>query len=204
MCYNENEVIGMIVVFGGAFNPVTNAHIEVYHYINKKMNPKRFLFLPVSSAYTKSDLASNYHRISMLKLATKEFDNVEVSELEISDSDFLGTYQSLIRISDRYQDQVAFVIGADNIKGMENWINIEGILSEFTIIVLNRDNQNIDKLIQQNKLLQRFQSSFIIYNSFEMNMSSTLFRETMNENYVPKKVYQYIIDNELYRGDQDV
>jgi nicotinate-nucleotide adenylyltransferase len=204
MCYNENEVIGMIVVFGGAFNPVTNAHIEVYQYINKKLSPNRFLFLPVSSAYTKSDLASNYHRLSMLRLATKDFDNVEVSELEISDSDFLGTYQSLIRISDRYQDQVAFVIGADNMKGMENWINVEGILSEFTIIVLNRDNQHIDELIQQNKLLQRYRSSFIIYNSFEMNVSSTLFRETMDKNFVPEEVYQYIIENELYRGDEDV
>ena len=85
----------MIVVFGGAFNPVTNGHTEVYKYVNKNFTDIRFVFLPVSSAYTKSDLASNYHRLNMLKLATKEYDNCVISDLEISDSDFLGTYQSL-------------------------------------------------------------------------------------------------------------
>ena len=136
----------MKVIFGGAFNPVTTAHIKVCEYVLNKVNAKEFIFLPVSSAYTKSDLASNYHRLNMLKLATKNCDKALVSSLEIEDNDFLGTYKSLIRFYDKYEDDIAFVIGADNLELMDKWINIEGILSEFKIIVLGRDNIDINQM----------------------------------------------------------
>ena len=194
----------MIVVFGGAFNPVTNAHIEVYKYVNDKIIDSKFIFLPVSSAYTKSDLVGNYHRVNMLELATKEFNNVFISGLEISDSDFLGTYQSLIRIADNYNDDVAFVVGADNLLNMNKWINVEGILSEFKIIVLGRNKIDPIKTIRSNKVLQRFESSFIIFEDFNINISSTGFRNSFDSSVVPKIVYDYIIENELYRGEEDV
>lgn len=194
----------MIVVFGGAFNPVTNAHMEVYHYVNNKFKDIEFIFLPVSSAYTKSDLASNYHRLNMLDLATEKLENVIISDLEISDNDFLGTYRSLIRLGDFYQDEVAFVVGADNLIGMEDWINVEGILSEFKIIILGRNNIDPKEEINSNKVLKRFESSFIIFEDFNMDISSTGFRETFDETVVPKEVFEYIIENELYRGEDDV
>ncbi len=194
----------MIVVFGGAFNPVTNAHIEVYKYVMDKFVDAKFVFLPVSSAYTKSDLVGNYHRVNMLNLAIKEYPNVFINEMEISDSDFLGTYQSLIRIADSYVDEVAFVVGADNLIGMENWINVEGILSEFKIIVLGRNSIDPKKAILRNKVLERYLSSFIIFEDFNVDISSTGFRESFDKDVVPKEVYEYIIENELYRGDLDV
>lgn len=194
----------MIVVFGGAFNPVTNAHMEVYKYVNEKFPDSKFIFLPVSNAYTKSDLASNFHRVNMLELATSKFDNVFISGLEISDSDFLGTYQSLLRIADNFNDDVAFVVGADNLQHMNKWINVEGILTEFKIIVLGRNKIDPIRTIRNNKVLQRFESSFIIFEDFEINISSTGFRNSFDKNVVPEIIYEYIIENELYRGDDDV
>ena len=193
----------MIVVFGGAFNPVTNAHIAVYQYVIKKVKSEEFIFLPVSSAYTKSMLASNYHRLNMLELALEDFKNVRVSELEMNDSDFLGTYQSLIRFSDGENCQLGFVIGADNLIDMEHWINIEGILSEFKIIVLGRNGLDINALITKNTVLNKYKSSFIICDDFNMDISSTNFRETMDKDKVPRKVFEYIIDNGMYQGDDD-
>ena len=193
----------MKVIFGGAFNPVTNAHIAVYQYVIKKVKSEEFIFLPVSSAYTKSMLASNYHRLNMLELALEDFKNVRVSELEMNDSDFLGTYQSLIRFSDGENCQLGFVIGADNLIDMEHWINIEGILSEFKIIVLGRNGLDINALITKNTVLNKYKSSFIICDDFNMDISSTNFRETMDKDKVPRKVFEYIIDNGMYQGDDD-
>ena len=193
----------MKVIFGGAFNPVTNAHIKVYEYVMNKVQADEFIFLPVSSAYTKSDLASNYHRLNMLELAISELDDVRVSELEMNDSDFLGTYQSLIRFSDSEQVNVGFVIGADNLMGMHLWINIEGILSEFKIIVLSRYGIDIDKIIDSNPILKKHKNSFIICEDFNVDISSTHFRENFNSEFVPKKVYEYIVENGLYQVDDD-
>lgn len=193
----------MKVIFGGAFNPVTNAHMKVYEYVTTKVDVEEFIFLPVSNAYTKSELASNYHRKNMLEIATKDLEGVRVSELEMNDSDFLGTYQSLIRFSDSEQVEIGFVVGADNLIGMEHWINIEGILSEFRIIVLARNGLDIHKLIDENPVLKKHKSSFIICDDFNVSISSTSFRETMDPDKVPSEVYQYILDNKLYVEDDE-
>ena len=194
----------MIVVFGGAFNPVTNAHIKVCEFVNSKFSDSEFIFLPVSNAYTKSELVSNYHRVNMLEIAITECERASVNQMEISDSDFLGTYQSLIRLSDSYDDDIYFVVGADNLVGMEKWINIEGILSEFKIIVLGRNQIDPKRIILRNNVLKRYMSSFIIFEDFSVDISSTGFRKSFEQNLVPSKVYEYIIKNELYRGEDDV
>jgi len=189
------------IVFGGAFNPVTNAHIEVYKYIVSKLDIEEFIFLPVSSAYTKRELASNIHRVKMLEIATADLKNVSICRLEIDDSDFLGTYKSLIRLEDKHKCEIGFVIGADNLINMHRWINIEGILNEFKILVLGRNSVDILKAIDNNPLLKKHSKSFIIFNEFLVDISSTMFKETFDESYLDKNVYQYIIDNDLYRGE---
>ena len=194
----------MKIVFGGAFNPVTNAHIMVYEYITSKLETDEFIFLPVSNAYTKSELVSNYHRVNMLELALAKLKNVSVSELEINDTDYLGTYQSLIRLCDKNECEISFVVGADNLFNMHKWINIEGILSEFQMIVLGRNGIDISKAINSNPLLKRYKENFIILNEFKVDISSTSFRESFEKSQVNKLVYQYIIDNGLYRGDNNV
>lgn len=193
----------MKVIFGGAFNPVTKAHMQVYEYVMNRIGADEFVFLPVSNAYTKSDLASNYHRLNMLEIAIAKKDNVRVSELEMNDSDFLGTYQSLIRFSDSEKVDVGFVIGADNLMGMHLWINIQGILSEFKIIVLSRYGININKIIDGNPILKKHKNSFIICDDFNVDISSTHFREIFKKEFVPEGVFEYIVDNGLYQVDDD-
>ena len=194
----------MKIVFGGAFNPVTNAHIKVYEYLVNKLVADEFIFLPVSSAYTKSELASNYHRVNMLNLAIKPFNDISISKLEIDDINYLGTYQSLIRLCDSNDCDITFVIGADNLFNMHNWINIEGILCEFKMIVLGRNGIDINLAIESNPILRKHKESFIVFEDFNINVSSTSFRETFDKTQVNKEVYQYIIENDLYRGENDV
>ena len=188
----------MRVVFGGAFNPVTKAHMDVYHFLKEQIDFSEFIFLPVSSAYTKSELASNYHRLNMLELVTSKFADIEVSKLEIDDSDFLGTYQSLIRLYDKKEDELAFVVGADNLIKMHKWINIEGILSEFQVIVLGRNGLNIEELIRERDVLDKHRSRFLVFEDFSRNISSTTFRETLNKEDVEEEVFDYILENKLY------
>jgi nicotinic acid mononucleotide adenylyltransferase len=55
--------------------------------------------------------------------------------MECEDSDYLGTYQSLIRIQEANPtEEVVFVIGADNLAKLHKWINAESLLSEFRFI----------------------------------------------------------------------
>lgn len=193
----------MRIVFGGAFNPVTVGHMKIVEFLKKKYPMCKFTFLPVSSAYTKRSLASNFHRLNMLNLAIEDLKDVNVSSLELNDSDFLGTYQSLIRLSDTYDEEIYFVMGADNLETIDTWINASGLLSEFKFIVLARNTIDIEARIKDHPLLRKFSENFIIYKNFDMNVSSTEFRKTFNKDFVPGKVFDYIIENHLYGGDLD-
>ncbi|MBI9009721.1 MAG: nicotinate (nicotinamide) nucleotide adenylyltransferase [Tenericutes bacterium] len=188
----------MVVVFGGAFNPPTIAHKEIYFHIKKYVDFDKFIYLPVSNLYTKSSLIANVHRINMLELMVSEMDNAYVSDLETVDSDFMGTYHSLLRLQEKYDDEIAFVIGADNLFNIHDWKNSLSLLAEFKFIVINRDRLDIDAFLEKNKILAKNKDHFIILPGFDMNISSTIFRETFEPSYVPEQVFDYIMTHGLY------
>jgi len=191
----------VIVIFGGAFNPPTRAHLEIYRHVRKHVLFRKFIFLPVSSLYTKRSLASNQHRYQMLKLLVEGLEDVEVSTLELEDTDYLGTYQSLIRIQEHYpKEELAFLIGADNLTKLHKWINARSLVAEFKFIVINRNQSDIGGLIGNDPFLSEFSKQFIILPHFDYAMSSTRFRETFDELLLTKEVFSYINTHQLYRG----
>ncbi|MBN2504614.1 MAG: hypothetical protein JXB20_04650, partial [Bacilli bacterium] len=120
---------------------------------------------------------------------------------ELDDSDYLGTYQSLIRFQEHFPEQeVVFLIGADNLPKLHKWINAKSLLSEFRFVVVNRSSNNLHESIENDTFLQEYQDRFIILPSFNSEMSSTKFRDTFNKQLVHPEVYAYIQAHGLYRG----
>jgi len=191
----------MIVVFGGAFNPPTVAHKELYHHIAATVPLDLFIYLPVSNHYTKRSLESNIHRMQMLNLMSRSLANVIVSPMEFEDPEYRGTYQSLLRIQERYPTkEVAFVIGADNLFKLHKWINAESLLSEFRFILAPRDGIDVEDLFANDVFLQRHRKQFIFLPPFSSPISSTAFRESFDPTFVDPLVYEYIKLHGLYRG----
>lgn len=192
----------MIVVFGGAFNPPTIAHKEIYYLISKQFDLEKFIFLPVSTKYSKAKLIDDKHRIEMLKMMIEDLEKAEVSSMEMKDELFFGTYDSLLRIKEKYPNKdVGFVLGADNLEQLDHWLNAEKLVSEFKFIVINRHKKNLHLVIEKNPLLHQYQDHFIFLEEFHLNVSSTLFRETLDPYYVDEEIYHYIMKNDLYRGN---
>lgn len=191
----------MIVIFGGAFNPPTLAHKGIYYHIEQNIDFTEFIYLPVSNLYTKRSLESNFHRARMIELMIEDMPKARLSTLEFDDSDYQGTYQSLLRIQEKYPtEEIAFVIGADNLKKLEKWINAKSLLSEFLFIILNRNHSQIENYILNDPFLHSYLNRFIILPDFDMNISSTAFRETFDPSYLDPKVFSYIMENGIYRG----
>lgn len=191
----------MIVIFGGAFNPPTIAHKEIYYHVLKFIPFTEFVFLPVSSLYTKRSLASNFHRLQMLNLLIKDLPNSSISTLEFDDSDYIGTYQSLLRIQEKYPNQeLSFIIGADNLIKIHKWINAKALLTDFKFIVINRSLTDMKNYIQNDLFLKEYSSRFVLLPDFNLDISSTAFRETFDQKIVTKEIYQYIQIQGLYRG----
>ena len=189
----------MIVVFGGAFNPPTIAHKEIYYLISQQMNISQFIFLPVSKKYSKANLIDDNHRLKMLDLMIKNMPKAIVSTMETEDETFLGTYVSLTRIKKANPNHsIAFVLGADNLEHLDQWKHATQLVKEFQFIVIKRNQKDLHQLINDHPLLEAYKHHFRFINHFESNVSSTLFRETHDPEYVDEDVYHYIMKNELY------
>lgn len=185
----------MNIVFGGSFNPPTKAHYEMCKFLLNNFNIENLIILPVSDSYDKNSIINSYHRINMINIMIKDLKNTKIENIEI-EKKYTGTYQSLEYLSRLYKD-IYFVMGADNLQRFDEWINYEKLINEFKFIVFQRNNINIDELI--NNKYEKYKNNFIIID-FKENISSTDVRNDLlnNKNNLLEGIYDYIVNNNLY------
>lgn len=200
----ENRVIA---VFGGSFNPPINSHISLAKKIVEKCeNIEKLIFVPVSTRYQKMELVNDEYRYNMLKLICENEDKLEVSDIELRHDKQLYTIETLNLIKEQYNNyDVWFVMGTDNLKELETWSKPEQLLSNYKILVLNREDDNLEKIIQNSDLLKRYRESLIQINGIEkIDLSSTMIRDKLKKGedikeYVPNYILEYIEENKLYK-----
>lgn len=196
----------MIAVCGGSFNPPTKAHIEMIKKVGNLNYIEKTIILPVGDFYNKEELVSSEHRINMLNLIFDGMDKFIVSDLEAKSDKQLKTLESLRLIKECYPDKdIAFVMGADNLKDIKNWYKYEKILSGFNFIVFDRDNLSALDIIKNDVVLKDYRHKFFIERlNVENGISSTKVRKLIKENkryseYLQYDVYEYIKKNKLYK-----
>ena len=198
----------IIAVFGGSFNPPLNSHFSLAEEIlNEVQNVDKILFVPVSTNYEKPNLISNEHRYNMLKLICDKNERFDVSNIELVQEKQLHTYETLKILQEQYpENELIFVIGTDNLRELYWWGNIEILLSEFRCLVIARNDDNIDEIIESQDILKNHKNSFIRYNQqIRSNASASYVRKCLSENkyaryLLPNDIYEYIENNNLYRG----
>lgn len=194
-----------IAVFGGSFNPPTVAHLDFAKQILKNIeNVEKVIFVPVSTKYNKSGLAQDEDRFNMLKTICENEVNIEVSSIELDSSRQLYTIETLEKLQERNPDyEIYFVLGTDNLKEIETWYTSEKLLKNFKVIVLERDNDSMDEIIEANKFLKQYKDSFIKLESIKkIDLSSSYIRELIQKGQVITGLVPKEIENkvkELYR-----
>ena len=102
----------MNIVFGGSFNPITKAHLDIINKLKEKFNPENVIILPASDNYTWKNLTKSNDRLNMIKLVCKD---CIISDYELKQSTYKGTINSLNYLSKTYKD-LYFCMGADNLE----------------------------------------------------------------------------------------
>ena len=189
----------MIIIYGGAFNPPTKAHYLIAKELIEKFKPDTFYFLPVGEKYNKPGMASFENRFKMTKLLADKLVNCEVSAKE-NEQTFRGTYYMLKEFS-LVDNDLYFVMGADNFDYLDSWIMAERLIAEFKFIILTRKGFDVSQLIVQKYYNHR--NNFHIVN-VDLPISSTEFRVNKNKEILIDEVYEYIKSNNLYEVNEDV
>ena len=188
--------IKRIVVFGGSFNPPLNSHFSLAEQIvNEYEEVDKVLFVPVNNYYNKPGLLGNEHRYNMLKLVVDKNPNFGISRVELDSSRPLFTIETMELLSKEYPDyDMLFTIGSDNLKEIHTWEKAEELVTKYKILVLERDEDNMDEIITSNDFLIKHKDSFIkVKNNVRSNLSSTFVRNKINEG----KSIRYITPDEV-------
>lgn len=193
-----------LIVFGGAFNPPTKAHLKLALAAMKYIKAEKVVFVPVNDDYKKGDLISIVHRVNMLKTIENKTFQVFVSP-SIDNRDPY-TIETLRRIREEYGDyEIYFLMGADNLRQIETWHDYEALLKEFKLLVSQRDDLVIDEIINTIEVLRKnAENIYEIPRAVIEKISSTLVRKLIGlrdrkfKSYISEPIYEYILHHDLY------
>lgn len=195
-----------IGIFGGAFNPVHNGHLNIADAFYEALSLDKLLFIPTAKPPHKSDagLLSGEDRINMLRLAV-ENKPYEISTIEFERNDKSYTYDTLIELKKLYPDSEFFlIIGADQIIHFDKWYRYEDILGMVTLCTSARENEEEKQLIIKSAQRLGIKDSFYMSSRAVIKVSSSEIREKIKNgsdvsSLLPKKVFDYISEKGLYR-----
>ncbi|MBN2571209.1 MAG: nicotinate (nicotinamide) nucleotide adenylyltransferase [Ignavibacteriales bacterium] len=187
-----------IGIFGGTFDPIHIGHLINAQVVFEKRNLERIIFIPCHISPHKLDRisSSDDDRLNMLKLAISDHPYFDYSDFEINQGDISYTYHTLIEFKKKYEE-IELIIGYDNLLVFDKWFEPDKIFDMARVVVMQRPfEENI-------KSTNKYFSEAIIINTPFIDISSTELRQRVKQKlpldfFVPEKVRDYIIKNELY------
>lgn len=194
-----------MVIYGGSFNPTSLAHITLAKQLLRSLAAKELLFIPVGDHYKKKELAAAYHRVNMLKLAIGQDSRLRVSTIEIDTQKRLYTIETLDKLKNQYpESDLCFLMGTDNLRDIINWKDWERLISEYKIIVMDRGEDTLWKVLDDIKVLKSYKSSLIqIPGLLQSTISSTMIRNNIKAkrnigHLTTVEIIKYIKKEKLY------
>lgn len=192
--YIESSDTMRLGVYVGSFNPVHKGHIDVVNYLLKEKYVDKILIVPTLNYWNKNNLIDIKHRINMLKI----FESVNI-KIDTKNNKYIYTYELLNKLNKEYDDELFLIMGADNIIEFDKWKNYKELL-KYKIIIVNRDNIDIEKYIKKYNT-----NNFIVMSNYKyIDISSTEIRNNLNCKYLDEKVLDYINKNKLFTNSKNV
>lgn len=189
-----------IGIFGGSFNPPHKMHEHIAHVLLEQNFVDKIIFVPTGNKYQKKELIDGIYRYQMLKIIVSKNEQYEVSDYELK-NELTYTYETLKHFEKQYpNDEIYFVLGADNLADIPNWKNYQYLLERYHFLVINRGNRK--KELEQ--IFMEYQNHIHFVPMEEDSLSSTKIRywvkahdkEALFE--LDSDVLEYIAENKLY------
>lgn len=194
-----------IGVFGGAFNPVHNGHMNLAEVYYNDLKLDKLIFIPTARPPHKTDehLVSGKDRVNMLRLAT-ENKPYEISTLEFERDGKSYTYDTLLELKKIYpNDRLFLIIGADQFFYFDKWYRYKDILSIAVLCTAARENENEKNMLREYAKKLDIEDRFYLSAAPVLTVSSSEIRDKISQgkdvsSLLPEKVLNYILEKGLY------
>lgn len=203
-----------IALMGGAFNPITQGHIQTAQFVlNTSKEFDEVWLMPAYKHMYNKELLPAETRLEMCETAAKVDGRIKVFDYEIRNELGGETYNLFKRLKQdeelnkRYN--FSMIIGLDNANTFENWVNYEELERMTRFVVIPRKgyekNVNVDWFLKQPHIYLNCETDIIDVSSTLVRNMLKRFYETNNKkildeltNFLDINVIEYIIHNKLY------
>lgn len=173
-----------VLVFGGAFNPPTNAHINLAYLACHKIQADGVVFVPSKMSYIKEEQRKDFAfsdgvRLNMLQKIAEKKSWMKVSDFELLSIKQPRTYDTLCYLKEKgYQCKLLF--GSDKLWELETgWKHVTEIANEFGFVCMTRNHDDCEKKIEEDLFLRNIKNKIELVHTSEdyQDISSTKVRK---------------------------
>lgn len=189
-----------IGIFSGSFNPVHVGHLILANYIREfsYLDEVWFVVSPHNPLKSAADLLDDDIRLEMMKIAVRNYDNLQVSDIEFDMPKPSYTIDTLTKLSAENPDsEFILIIGADNWIEFPRWKENERLVKEYKILIYPRLGSAVE-------IPEALSQNVKLVDAPVVEISSTFIRRSIRAGkdvraFLPERVYDYIVENELYK-----
>ncbi|HYR21304.1 MAG TPA: nicotinate-nucleotide adenylyltransferase [Chthoniobacterales bacterium] len=182
-----------IGIYGGTFDPIHHAHLILGRQTCEQLGLDRLIFVPAAVSPFKSPaFASGEQRLSMLRAAIAGQQDFAADDCELKRPPPSYSIDTVLEIRERDpKAELFWLIGADNVSGLNKWHRIDELKKLVQFVVLDRGRAG--KTAHQYPVVQR-----------NIDISATEIRKRVASGrsiryLVPKAVEEIIRRENLYR-----
>lgn len=199
-------------IFGGAFNPPHNGHVNLAVEAAKQLKLRRLIIIPTfESPHKSTKLAPFKQRMEMCESAfPKSIDlgngivcNVEVSDIEQHLGGLSYTIHTIRELKKKEPNSRFYLlIGGDMLYSFDKWFKYESILKETEVCAAARGGDNYSDMLEFANEMGRIK----VLPMDIVDISSTQVREAVANggnisDFVPEATARYIAENGLYKPE---
>ena len=200
-------------IFGGTFDPIHNGHLIVAEHVREELVLARVLFIPAGRPWFKAeqDLTDAEHRLEMVRLATADNPNFEVSDVETHREGPTYTVDTLVALREEMGGGVDFylILGVDALNELHRWRRPCGVLDLATVVGVGRAGvATVDRTALES-IREGASDEVVIVDGPFVDISAAAVRRRMAgglsvEGLIPWAVEDYATGHGLYRRKECV
>ena len=182
-----------VVLFGGAFDPVHNGHLQVANTTLTMLPIDQVWFVPSGVPPLKDNVMFSFEeRLKFLKEVIKDRPQFFVYEDDFQKNDRSYTIYLIQKLYSQFPEyKFSFLIGADNVMNLKSWYEYKKLLELIDFIVIDRDTDDHKEW----QLLDYFHKLTFIKMPL-YNVSSSKIREMIRDGksvnkLIPKEICQF-------------
>ncbi len=199
-----------IAVFGGSFNPPHYGHVEAAKTAVKELRADKLIIVPSAKPPHKEQDAgspSDSERLELARLAFGDFEDTEVSDIEMRRGGVSYTVDTLEELKKLHpDDELVFLMGTDMLMCFENWKDFRRILELTALAAFPRKHDEIADIKRFGKLLsEKYGAAVYEIGLVPTEVTSTelriMLKNREGNNLLPDTVYREIIKRRLYSAE---